>query len=103
MIRMLRSPLPRTMEYLPALVHEHIVCEVPDTNRTWEMVGVATPLGAAGVAEYRKKINAWERDGLNRGDPNGLKLHGDLKVLLMGELWEGRNGQKGCSVRCEEA
>ena len=94
MIRMLRSPLPRTLEYLPSLIHEHIVCEVPDTNRTWEMVGVATPLGAAGVAEYRKKINAWERDGLNRGDPNGLKLHGDLKVLLMGELWEGRNAQK---------
>ena len=94
MIRMLRSPLPRTLEYLPSLIHEHIVCEVPDTNRTWEMVGAATPLGAAGVAEYRKKINAWERDGLNRGDPNALKLHGDLKVLLMGELWEGRNAQK---------
>ena len=36
MIRMLRSPLPRTMEYLPALIHEHIVCEVPETGRTWQ-------------------------------------------------------------------
>ena len=30
MIRMLRSPLPRTMEWLPATIHEHIVCQVPD-------------------------------------------------------------------------
>ena len=29
MIRMLRSPLPRTMEWLPATIHEHIVCQVP--------------------------------------------------------------------------
>ena len=28
MIRMLRSPLPRTMEWLPATIHEHIVCQV---------------------------------------------------------------------------
>ena len=31
MIRMLRSPLPRTMEYLPVLIKEHIVCEIPGT------------------------------------------------------------------------
>ena len=29
MIRMLRTPLPRTMEWLPATIHEHIVCQVP--------------------------------------------------------------------------
>ena len=27
MIRMLRSPLPRTMAWLPATIHEHIVCQ----------------------------------------------------------------------------
>ena len=36
MIRMLRSPLPRTMEFLPTLIHEHVLCEVPETSRTWE-------------------------------------------------------------------
>ena len=27
MIRMLRSPMPRTMEWLPVTIHEHIVCQ----------------------------------------------------------------------------
>jgi hypothetical protein len=32
MIRMLRSPLPRTKEFLPAILHEHIVCEIPQVR-----------------------------------------------------------------------
>jgi hypothetical protein len=32
MIRMLRSPLPRSMEWLPATIKEHIVCQVPETT-----------------------------------------------------------------------
>ena len=46
MIRMLRSPLPRTMEYLPATIHEHIVCQVPETDRTWTLRGEPVPLPA---------------------------------------------------------
>ena len=107
MVRMLRSPMPRTAQYLPALVHEHIVCEVPITDRSWLMEpGYLTK--ASGRVEwsaegsvplhdysvYRRRISAWERDGLNRGDPNGLKLHTDLKDLLRGSLWEGAKGAR---------
>ena len=45
MIRMLRSPLPRTMEFLPALIHEHVtVGGVPNhsTNRGARAVPVAS-------------------------------------------------------------
>ena len=89
-VRMLRSPLPRTIEYLPALVHEHIVCEVPITNRSWKMLDGSVSL--ADYSTYRRRINQWERDGLNRGDPSGFKLHADLKHLLRGDLWEGCKG-----------
>ena len=37
MIRTLRSPLPRTLQYLPALIHEHVVCEIPETGRSWRV------------------------------------------------------------------
>jgi 3-methyladenine DNA glycosylase/8-oxoguanine DNA glycosylase len=107
MVRMLRSPLPRTVEYLPALVHEHIVCEVPITDRSWLMEPghVTLPNGKlfyssegsvplADYSTYRRRISQWERDGLNRGDPSGLKLHADLKHLLRGELWEGAKGAR---------
>ena len=87
MIRMLRSPLPRTIEYLPALVHEHIVCKVPITNRSWELLDGSVSL--ADYSTYKRRINQWERDGLNRGDRSAFKLHADLELLLRGDLWEG--------------
>ena len=102
-----RSPLPRTIDFLPALVHEHIVCEVPITDRTWVMEPGLMPLpngrsewsneGSVPLGDlslYRRRIAAWERDGLNRGDASGLKLHTDLKELLRGELWEGAKGSR---------
>jgi 3-methyladenine DNA glycosylase/8-oxoguanine DNA glycosylase len=48
----------------------------------------------ADYSTYRRRISQWERDGLNRGDPSGLKLHADLKHLLRGELWEGAKGAR---------
>ena len=71
MIRMLRSPLPRTLEFLPALIHEHIVCEVPETERTWAMEGDAVPLATVEMARYRQTIDAFERRRLNYGDADG--------------------------------
>lgn len=111
---MLRSPLPRTIEYLPALVHEHIVCEVPITNREWAMEPghlklpsgklVNSSAGSVHLADYstyKRRISQWERDCLNRGDPSGFKLHADLKHLLRGELWEGAKGTTQTSPLAE--
>ncbi len=114
MVRMLRSPLPRTIEYLPALVHEHIVCEVPITNREWAMEPghlklpsgklVYSSAGSVHLADYstyKRRISQWERDCLNRGDPSGFRLHADLKHLLRGELWEGAKGTTQTSLLAE--
>jgi len=35
MIRMLMSPIPRSMAYLDALLAEHIICHVPEVKRKW--------------------------------------------------------------------
>ena len=95
MIRMLRSPLPRTLEFLPALVHEHIVCEVPETDRSWELEGDAVPLSDGHMAQYRGAIDAFERRRLNLGDADGLRLTQDLQDFLRGGAWEGRGGKDG--------
>ena len=92
MIRMLRSPLPRTMEFLPALIHEHIVCEVPETDRQWTMHGEAVSLAGTSMDKYRKMIDQFERRRLNHGDADGMKLWSDLASFLRGEAWEGRGG-----------
>ena len=65
MIRMLRTPLPRTMEWLPATIHEHIVCQVPETDRTWTLRGEPVPLPAPDLARYRGIIEAFKRRQLN--------------------------------------
>lgn len=92
MIRMLRSPLPRTLEFLPALIHEHIVCEVPETDRSWHMHGEAVPLEDADMQQYRGIINRHERTRLNYGVANGLALFGELRSFLSGPAWEARTG-----------
>ena len=90
MIRMLRSPLPRTMEWLPATIHEHIVCHIPETDRSWTMRGEAVPLGETVLKKYRACIEAFKRRQLN--DPteaDGRRLNTELKAFLR-ERYEGR-------------
>jgi uncharacterized membrane protein YgcG len=92
MIRMLRSPLPRTMEWLPATIHEHIVCQVPETNRTWELRGEPVPLRQADLKAYRQIIEAFRRKQINTGEANGRKLCTDLECFLR-RAYEGRDGK----------
>ena len=98
MIRMLRSPLPRTMEWLPATIHEHIVCQVPETDRTWKMRGEAVPLPAQTLKEYRACIEAFKRRQLNSpSDADGRKLCTELEAFLR-ERYEGRGRHGSANV-----
>jgi len=89
MIRMLRTPLPRTMEWLPATIHEHIVCQVPETDRTWTMRGEPVQLPAAQLQRYRGIIAAFQRKQQNTGEADGRKLYTELECFLR-EVYEGR-------------
>ena len=90
MIRMLRSPMPRSMEWLPATIHEHIVCQVPETDRTWQLRGEPVPLPPSDLAQYRGIIEAFKRRQLNTGEADGRKLCTDLETFLR-ERYEGRS------------
>ena len=89
MIRMLRSPLPRTLAWLPATIHEHIVCQVPETDRSWTLRGEPVPLPAADLARYRRIIESFKRQQLNTGEADGRKLCAELEAFLR-EAYEGR-------------
>lgn len=86
---MLRSPLPRTMEYLPATIHEHIVCQVPESDRSWEMKVEWAGLKSDDMNGYRKIIDAFKRKQLNEGVGDGRLLWSDLESFLR-QKYEGR-------------
>lgn len=91
MIRMLRSPLPRTIEWLPATIHEHIVCQIPETDRTWQMQIETAHLPSKDLCQYRNIINAFRRQQINEPSiVDGRKLWTDLECLLRSK-YEGRN------------
>lgn len=93
MIRMLRSPFPRSTEWLSATIYEHIVCQVPETDRNWEMRGVPVPLPPADLAEYRSIIEAYKRKQLNNhGSQDFRRLFGDLEAFLR-RAYEGRDNR----------
>jgi len=89
MIRMLRSALPRTMEFLPATIHEHILCFVPDTDRTWHMKPEMVPLTPKDLLKYRATIDAFKRKQLNQSGADGRMLWLELESFLR-EKYEGR-------------
>lgn len=90
MIRMLRTPFPRTMEWLSATIHEHIVCQIPETDRSWVMRGRPVPLPAQDLLLYRRIVEAFKRKQLNSGnrqDPR--RLFADLEDFVR-KSYEGR-------------
>ena len=91
MIRMLRSPLPRTMEWLPATIHEHIVCQIPETDRTWQMRGEMVPLIPQELLRYRGIVEGFCRKQINKpSEVDGRKLWVDLECFLRSK-YEGRD------------
>jgi 3-methyladenine DNA glycosylase/8-oxoguanine DNA glycosylase/superfamily II DNA or RNA helicase len=105
MIRMLRSPLPRTMEWLPATIHEHIVCQIPETDRSWKMESEMVPLPKTSFDKYRNMIDAYGRLRLNsRGErEDGRAFWTKLEVFLR-KHFEGREeggGYSSTSVMAE--
>ena len=101
MIRMLRSPLPRTMEFLPALLHEHVVCEIPQSERSWSLELIPVALTAQGFSEYRSEIARWERTRLNTGEANALVLCQALKAQVRTHY--ERSGLMAAAFKAESA
>ena len=99
MIRMLRSPLPRTMEWLPATIHEHIVCQIPETNRHWSMRAEMVPLAPQDLRKYRDRIEAFRRKQINEPSAaDGRKLWVDLESFLR-DKYEGRDTRATSTYR----
>jgi 3-methyladenine DNA glycosylase/8-oxoguanine DNA glycosylase/superfamily II DNA or RNA helicase len=93
MIRMLRSPLPRTIEWLPATIHEHIVCQVPETDRTWHLKAEMVPLPPQDLKKYRGRIEAFCRKQINEPtEVDGRKLWVDLESIIRFK-YEGRDSR----------
>lgn len=90
MIRMLQTPLPRTMEWLPATINEHIICQIPKTDRNWQMKGEMVSLLPDDLKKYRDIIESYRRNQLN--DPrqaDGRRLWVNLESFLRLK-YEGR-------------
>ena len=91
MIRMLRTVFPRSMEWLSATIHEHIVCQVPETDRSWQMTGKPVSLLPTDLADYRGIVEAFKRKQLNNGGKalDFRRLFVDLEAFLRSK-YEGR-------------
>lgn len=90
MIRMLRSPLPRTIEWLPATIHENVVCQIPETDRTWQMRGEMVPLAPNDLRQYRGIIDTFRRQQINEpSNVDGRRLWVNLESFLRSK-YEGR-------------
>ena len=83
MIRMLRTPLPRTVEWLSAIMTEHIVCQVPETDRTWQMRGEAV--------ELPKPVQIGR---LSRRSNGSSSTQGRRTVVLYGPIWRASCGTR---------
>jgi hypothetical protein len=71
------------MEWLPATIHEHVVCQVPETDRTWQMKGEMVALPPNYLEKYRNIIDQFCRRRLNEsGKTDGRKLWVDLESFL---------------------
>jgi len=79
MIRMLQSPIPRTLPYLNALLAEHIICHVPEVKRTWEVKYIPIPLPPSLFTKY-------ERVRKQRQSEDRKVVYGRLKQLLHREF-----------------
>ena len=58
MIRMLRSPLPKTEDFLGSLLREHIVVHVPENRRAWSLTFQPVELGPEQLLAYQRLIHS---------------------------------------------
>jgi 3-methyladenine DNA glycosylase/8-oxoguanine DNA glycosylase len=77
------------MEYLPATIHEHIVCQVPESDRSWEMKVEWAALKPDDMKSYRQIIDAFKRKQLNENFGDGRLLWSQLEAFLRIK-YEGR-------------
>eukprot|EP00466_Bigelowiella_natans_P013725 jgi/Bigna1/141595/aug1.63_g16303 len=79
MIRMLQSPIPRSLPYLNALLAEHIICHVPEVRREWDVSYVPIKLLEPLRSRYDKICN-------RRNTEDKKVIYGRLKQLLHKEF-----------------
>lgn len=82
MCSMMRSPLPRTADFLPALLKEHCVCFVPESKRSWKLRFAKAPLSAKAAEAYRSRLDAFASARVGRGGGTPRELYVALKALL---------------------
>mmetsp|Transcript_6167 Transcript_6167/g.14874 ORF Transcript_6167/g.14874 Transcript_6167/m.14874 type:complete len:234 (-) Transcript_6167:40-741(-) len=75
MIRMLQSPIPRSMPFLNALLAEHVICHVPDVKRHWEVKYIGVPLPGPIKEKYEKILS-------RRHAEDSKLVYSKLKQLL---------------------
>jgi len=81
------------LEWLPATIHEHIVCQVPETDRTWSLKAEMVPLPPSDLKKYRGRIEAFRRKQINEpSELDGRKLWVDLESILR-TVYEGRDSR----------
>lgn len=82
LVSMMRSPLPRTVEFLPALLKEHCVCFVPESPRSWKLRFAKVPLDDEATRSYRARLDAFAAARVGRGAGTPRELYVALKSFL---------------------
>eukprot|EP01063_Lacrimia_lanifica_P021430 TRINITY_DN2875_c1_g1_i1.p1 TRINITY_DN2875_c1_g1~~TRINITY_DN2875_c1_g1_i1.p1 ORF type:complete len:2080 (+),score=730.03 TRINITY_DN2875_c1_g1_i1:59-6298(+) len=94
MIRMLRSALPRTEEFLPTLLAEHVICYLPERTRTWQLLYDAVPLTPHAASVYQARLTA-----ASRAQKDPRLVYGELKTVVR-DLWEETDFVAAVVARC---
>ncbi|GBG27498.1 DNA-3-methyladenine glycosylase 1 [Hondaea fermentalgiana] len=79
LIRMLRSPLPRTQPYLATLLSEHAIVALPENPRKWVMEFRPVHLEMSAQERYRAIV---EQSFHGNGVSDARTLYKDLKTFL---------------------
>ena len=94
MIRMLRSALPRTEGYLPALLAEHIICYLPERTRSWKLQYTPVPLTADASSVYESRLSS-----AARSQKDSRLVYGELKTVIR-DMWEGTDLVAAVDAEC---
>mmetsp|Transcript_19002 Transcript_19002/g.58553 ORF Transcript_19002/g.58553 Transcript_19002/m.58553 type:complete len:754 (+) Transcript_19002:3-2264(+) len=82
MVRMLRSPLPRTPAYLPALLKEHVCCFVPAARRTWKLSFDKVAFPEKVRHAYKSRVDAFAANRKKNSSGTSRDLYVTLKKFL---------------------
>eukprot|EP01059_Diplonema_ambulator_P010453 TRINITY_DN204_c0_g1_i5.p1 TRINITY_DN204_c0_g1~~TRINITY_DN204_c0_g1_i5.p1 ORF type:complete len:894 (+),score=282.64 TRINITY_DN204_c0_g1_i5:2604-5285(+) len=96
MIRMLRSALPRTEKYLPALLAEHIICYLPERVRSWKLNYIPIPMSEEALSLYQSRLAA-----AARSQKDARIVYGELKGVVRAH-WENSAMLDAFNAECKK-